>query len=113
MTQTASTILVGLAASPGIAIGRCWTMERRRVNTPKRRLAPGEVAAEEARFQAALEVSEAQLTEVRRKVEASGGPAAGEHIAIIDMHRMMVRDEMLVGEVIHSSGRSASTPSGR
>ena len=100
MTQTASTILVGLAASPGIAIGRCWTMERRRVNTPKRRLAPGEVAAEEARFQAALEVSEAQLTEVRRKVEASGGPAAGEHIAIIDMHRMMVRDEMLVGEVI-------------
>lgn len=98
MTQP-STILVGLAASPGIAIGQCWSMERRRVTTPKRRLAPEEVAAEQARFQAALEASDAQLDEVRGKVEASGGPAAGEHIAIIDMHRMMVHDEMLVGEV--------------
>jgi phosphoenolpyruvate-protein phosphotransferase (PTS system enzyme I) len=97
---TASTTLVGLAASPGIAIGQCWTMERRRVQTPKRRLAPEEVEAEQARFRAALEASDAQLHEVRRKVERGGGPAAAEHIAIIDMHRMMLHDEMLVDEVL-------------
>jgi phosphoenolpyruvate-protein phosphotransferase (PTS system enzyme I) len=99
MTQLTATTLVGLAASPGIAIGQCWTMERRRVQTPKRRLAPGEVEGELARFRAALEASDEQLDEVRRKVEASGGSAAAEHTAIIDMHRLMLHDEMLVGEV--------------
>ncbi|HET6413491.1 MAG TPA: phosphoenolpyruvate--protein phosphotransferase [Anaeromyxobacter sp.] len=99
MSPSTSTILVGLAASPGIAIGQCWTMERRRVQTPKRRLAVDEVEGELLRFRAALEASDAQLDEVKRKVEASGGAAAGEHTAILDMHRMMLRDEMLVGEV--------------
>ncbi len=99
MSPAASTMLVGLAASPGIAIGQCWTMERRRVLTPKRRLGPEEVEPELARFAAALDASDAQLVEVRRKVEARGGPAAAEHMAIIDMHRMMLHDEMLVGEV--------------
>jgi phosphoenolpyruvate-protein phosphotransferase (PTS system enzyme I) len=99
MSPGSSTILVGLAASPGIAIGQCWTMERRRVQTPKRRLATDEVEPELLRFRAALEASDAQLDEVRRKVEATGGQAAGEHIAIIDMHRMMLHDEMLVAEV--------------
>ena len=99
MSPGASTILVGLAASPGIAIGQCWTMERRRVQTPKRRLAVEEVEQELGRFRTALEASDAQLNEVRRKVESTGGPAAGEHTAIIDMHRMMLHDEMLVGEV--------------
>ena len=99
MSQPGATTLVGLAASPGIAIGQCWTMERRRVQTPKRRLAVEEIEPELMRFRAALEASDAQLDEVRRKVEASGGAAAGEHIAIIDMHRMMLHDEMLVAEV--------------
>ncbi len=99
MSQPSATTLVGLAASPGIAIGQCWTMERRRVQTPKRRLSPEEVPGELARFRAALEASDAQLDEVKRKVEASAGTGAGDHTAIIDMHRMMLHDEMLVGEV--------------
>jgi phosphotransferase system enzyme I (PtsI) len=99
MSHPSALTLVGLAASPGIAIGQCWTMERRRVQTPKRRLALTEIDQELARFRAALEASDAQLDEVRRKVEANGGTAAGEHTAIIDMHRLMLHDEMLVGEV--------------
>ena len=99
MSQPPALTLVGLAASPGIAIGQVWTMERRRVQTPKRRLALSEVEEELARFRAALEASDAQLDEVRKKVEANGGSGAGEHTAIIDMHRMMLHDEMLVGEV--------------
>jgi phosphotransferase system enzyme I (PtsI) len=99
MTQPSAVTLVGLAASPGIAIGQVWTMERRRVQTPKRRLSLSEVDGELARFRAALEASDAQLDEVRRKVEATGGSAASEHTAIIDMHRLMLHDEMLVGEV--------------
>ncbi len=96
MTPAGTSILVGIAASPGIAIGRCWSVDRRRVRTPKRRLGPDEVDDELQRFKTALEVSDLQLAEVKEKVERKDGTA--EHTAIIDMHRMMLRDEMLVLE---------------
>jgi phosphoenolpyruvate-protein phosphotransferase (PTS system enzyme I) len=95
--SSGTTILVGLAASPGIAIGQCWPVDRRRIRTPKRRLGPEEVDSEVARFRTALEISDVQLEEVRGKVERSSGGGA-EHTAIIDMHRMMLKDEMLVHE---------------
>jgi phosphoenolpyruvate-protein phosphotransferase (PTS system enzyme I) len=99
MTPAGTSILVGIAASPGIAIGRCWSLDRRRIRTPKRRLGPDEVDDELQRLKTALELSDLQLAEVKEKVErteGSGGTA--EHTAIIDMHRMMLKDEMLVLE---------------
>ena len=99
MTPAGTSILVGIAASPGIAIGRCWSVDRRRVRTPKRRLGPDEVDQELARLRTALEVSDLQLAEVKEKVERKdGSPGTAEHTAIIDMHRMMLKDEMLVLE---------------
>ncbi|ABS24376.1 phosphoenolpyruvate--protein phosphotransferase [Anaeromyxobacter sp. Fw109-5] len=99
MTPSATSILVGIAASPGIAIGRCWPVDRRKVRAPKRLLAPEEIENELARLRTALEISELQLAEVREKVERAPGTQGGaEHTAIIDMHRMMLKDEMLVLE---------------
>jgi phosphoenolpyruvate-protein phosphotransferase (PTS system enzyme I) len=98
VTASGTTILIGLAASPGIAIGQCWTVERRKVRTPKRRLAPEEVDDEAARFRTALDVSDQQLAEVRQKIERAEAAGGAEHTAIIDMHRMMLKDEMLVHE---------------
>jgi phosphoenolpyruvate-protein phosphotransferase (PTS system enzyme I) len=89
------TTLIGLAASPGIAIGRCWPLDRRRVRTPKRKLGPQEIEPELARLRTALDLSDRQLAEVRKKVEKAQGT---DHTAIIDMHRMMLKDEMLVVE---------------
>jgi phosphotransferase system enzyme I (PtsI) len=99
MTPAGTSILVGIAASPGIAIGRCWSLDRRRVRTPKRRLASDELESELQRFRNALDVSDLQLSEVREKVERKDGAlGTAEHTAIIDMHRMMLKDEMLVLE---------------
>jgi phosphotransferase system enzyme I (PtsI) len=98
MNPAGTTILVGIAASPGIAIGRCWTMDRRRVRTPKRRLGPEDVGPELVRFRNALELSDLQLEDVRRKVAEGEAAGLGDHAAIIDMHRMMLKDEMLVVE---------------
>ena len=99
MTPSGTTILVGIAASPGIAIGRCWSVDRRRVRTPKRRLGPDEVEGGLARFRTSIDLSDLQLAEVKEKVEkADGSPGTAEHTAIIDMHRMMLKDEMLVLE---------------
>jgi phosphotransferase system enzyme I (PtsI) len=99
MTPAGTSILVGIAASPGIAIGRCWLVDRRKVRAPKRRLGAEEVDEELLRLKTALEVSDLQLAEVKGKVERKDGAGgAAEHTAIIDMHRMMLKDEMLVLE---------------
>ena len=90
-----SATLMGLAASAGIAIGRCWPVDRRRVRTPKRRIQPDEVSGELERLRAAMETADRQLAEVRAKVARLEG---SEHTAIIDMHRLMLNDEMLVTE---------------
>lgn len=91
----ASHTLMGLAASPGIVVGRCWPLDRKRVRAPRRRLAPEEAPAESARLTRALEAADRQLAEVRGKVEQLEG---AEHTAIIDTHRLMLKDEMLVDE---------------
>jgi phosphotransferase system enzyme I (PtsI) len=99
MSPAGSTLLVGLAASPGVAIGRCWMVERRRVRTPKRRVDPEEVEGELGRLRSALDLSERQLADVRKKVERSDGAVGAEHTAILDMHRMMLKDDVFVQEV--------------
>jgi phosphotransferase system enzyme I (PtsI) len=91
----ASVILQGLAASPGIAVGRCWTVDRRRVRTPRRKVSPEEVEAELARLEAAIELSVHQLDGVKAKMESSDG---AEHLAILEVHRAMLRDPSLVDE---------------
>jgi phosphotransferase system enzyme I (PtsI) len=91
----ASSTLTGIGASPGIAVGRVWTIDRRRVKTPRRDLEPGEAEPEVGRLRQALAQSEQQLAAVREKVERLEGT---EHTAIIDMHRMMLKDELLVLE---------------
>lgn len=98
MSRVGTTILVGLAASPGIAIGRCWTIDRRRVRTPKRKLGPEEVEPELLRLRNALEVSDLQLADVRAKIAKGESGGGTDHTAILDMHRMMLKDEMLVLE---------------
>jgi len=98
MSRVGTTILVGLAASPGIVIGRCWTIDRRRVRTPKRKLGPEEVEPEVLRLKNALEVSDLQLADVRAKITKGDATGATDHTAILDMHRMMLKDEMLVLE---------------
>ncbi len=90
-----ATNLFGLAASPGIAIGRAWPLDRRRVKTPKRRVGTDEVEPELERLEIAIELSDRQLAAVKEKIEKVQG---SEHTAIIDMHRMMLKDEMLVVE---------------
>jgi phosphotransferase system enzyme I (PtsI) len=91
-----TTTLQGLPASAGIAVGRCWTLDRRKVRTPRRKVAAAEVDAELARLEAAIELSVHQLDGVRAKMEANEG---AEHLAIIDVHRAMLRDPALVDEV--------------
>src|SRR6476646_3296806 len=67
------TLLRGVGASPGLAVGPAFIVDRRRVKTPKRHIADEEVAAEIARFDAALGASNEQLERVKKKLSEREG----------------------------------------
>ncbi|RMG12208.1 MAG: phosphoenolpyruvate--protein phosphotransferase [Deltaproteobacteria bacterium] len=84
----------GIPASPGIALGRAFPVDRRRIRTPKYHIDPSEVEAELARLDAAIALSEKQLEEIRNRLEQEEG--GQEHMLIIEAHRLMLRDDMLL-----------------
>jgi len=106
------TILVGIGASPGIAIARSHLLNRARVGGIERRILPTEVDAEIATFRAAVDKSKAQLLEVK-------GQAAdqhAEHLYIIDTHLLILEDQLLINdtiELIHSELLNAEGALGR
>ncbi len=87
------TLLVGVAASPGIALGRTHVIDRQRLSAIERRVAPGEVAGEIAAFKAAVESSRRQLNEVR---EMASSREMAEHLYIIDTHLLILEDRLLL-----------------
>lgn len=88
------TFLVGIAASPGIAISRSRLVNRNRMAVVERRILPAEVDPEIKSFQSALEKSRAQLREIKQQAD---NPELVEHLYIIDTHLLILEDDMLVG----------------
>jgi phosphotransferase system enzyme I (PtsI) len=94
--QAVSLKLHAIGASPGMAIGRAFVLDRRRVRTPKLKLGAGEVEAELMRFKTAIDLSEHQLLDLKDRLERSDGK---DHALILEAHRLMLRDPMLFQEV--------------
>ncbi len=91
------TILVGIAAAPGIAISRSHLINRDRMAVIERRISPDEVAPETIAFKAAVEKSKCQLLEVKAQADSK---ELSEHLYIIDTHLMILDDDMLIGETL-------------
>jgi phosphotransferase system enzyme I (PtsI) len=91
------TILVGIGASPGIAIGEAYLLNRTRVAVLERPITPEEVPEEVQAFQAAVEKSKRQLEEVKRGVTDRH---LLEHLYIIDTHLMILEDQMLLADTV-------------
>jgi phosphoenolpyruvate-protein phosphotransferase (PTS system enzyme I) len=87
----------GVGASPGIAIGRAYVVDRRRLKLPKRHLEPGEVDMEIARLKKALAESDTQLAKIKDRLH---GEASDEGSFILEAHQMILHDEHLVDETI-------------
>ncbi|MFN3198526.1 MAG: phosphoenolpyruvate--protein phosphotransferase [Bradymonadia bacterium] len=86
--------LKGIAVSPGYAIGRAHRIEHRQTHVPQYHVEAESTAAELVRLETAIESSDQQLVDIKQKL----GTTEGEDIQILDAHRLMLRDEMLVGE---------------
>lgn len=88
--------LKGIGASPGVAVGHAFILDRKRVRTPKLRLAEAEVDPERMRMKTALDLSDRQLSELKDQISKTEGP---EHALILEAHRLMLHDPMFVDEV--------------
>lgn len=86
-------IYKGIVASPGIVIGKAYLLDRRKVVVAGRRIAPTSVKDEVARFKKAVELSKAQLEELKKRISKGLGKS---HLYILDMHIMLLEDKMLV-----------------
>ena len=85
-----ATKFTGIPASPGIAVGRVYPVDRRRVRVPRHHLEPDEVETEVARLDAAVKQSVDQLAALRVSL------GDGEQGSILEVHRMMVDDPTLL-----------------
>jgi phosphoenolpyruvate-protein kinase (PTS system EI component) len=88
--------LVGIPASPGIAVGPVHLL-RWEIPEVRHRIIPDEaVQSEIERFHVALQRAEERLVQIRERVEASAGP---QEAAIFDVQRSMLDDQELVSDV--------------
>src|SRR5574341_497687 len=83
----------GIVASPGIVIGRAYLLDRRKVVVAGGRIEDVSVKDEVARFRKALEVSKAQLEELKKRFTRGLGKS---HLYILETHIMLLEDKMLI-----------------
>ena len=95
-SATKTETLHGIGASGGVAVGPAFLLNRKKVKTPRHRLADADVETELLRFKTAVELSAHQLDQVKARLEAGEGK---EHGLIVEAHRMMLLDPMLLDAV--------------
>ena len=95
--QQINKFIQGIGASPGIIIGKAYLVERFKVRLPQRRIDPAQVEEEVKRFFNVIEESRNQLTEIKEKIL---DPQVRKHSFILDVHLMILNDEMLLQDTV-------------
>ncbi|MCD6527513.1 MAG: phosphoenolpyruvate--protein phosphotransferase [Desulfuromonas sp.] len=83
----------GVAASPGIAIGEVYLLDRQRVAVVEYEIEAEDISVETERFHAAIELSRQQLRDIQAQLSHH---AQAEHFYIIDTQLMILDDQMLL-----------------
>jgi phosphotransferase system enzyme I (PtsI) len=84
--------LRGIAASPGIGVGRAVVIGAERHHVRHSRISAGEVTFEIERLRDAIERSRRELEDIRQRL---GDEAPADYRLILDAHMMMHRDQLL------------------
>jgi phosphotransferase system enzyme I (PtsI) len=84
----------GVGASPGVAIGRVFLLDRGSVRVPRYHILKDQAETEIARLQDAVHKSVQQLEAIRSRFVGDGM----DHQSILEAHEMMLRDRALVDE---------------
>ncbi len=90
----ANKIFNGVAVSPGIAIGKAYLVDRRKVEIPRFSLLDDSHVPEEMeRFKEAVRKSQEELNEIRNRMRDT---VMEEHLYILDAHIRMLQDRTLL-----------------
>ncbi len=95
--KSGQKIFVGIAASPGIAIGPAVRLNGAQVRVEERRLRPEEIAAEIKKFKEALAKTKEELLEVQKRARANVGV---ENAKVFDAHLLILEDQIILEETI-------------
>jgi phosphotransferase system enzyme I (PtsI) len=95
--QQINKFIQGIGASPGIIVGKAYLVERSKVRLPQKRIGPERVEEEVKRFLRAIQESEDQLREIKEKIL---DPEVRKHSFILDVHSMILKDEMLLKDTV-------------
>lgn len=89
--------LNGIAASPGIAMGKAIVIGSEDISIPKKTIKESAIPKEIARFEDALTKTRAEILNIRDKITHEIGK---EHGDIFNAHLMVIEDRALIEEVI-------------
>lgn len=92
----AETVLTGIGVSHGIAIGPACLVQLDRPKVPKVNLSSELIAGEQARFQRAVERTQADLTALKEQSASLPDTAAEEVTLLLDAHLAMISGSRLV-----------------
>jgi len=91
-TEEKTALLQGIGASPGIAIGKAYLLERDDLEViEKRSIRPEEVGAEISRFKQAVQKAQKNLRQIIEDVPEE----YRDHVYILDSHMMLLKDRMI------------------
>ena len=95
--QQMNKFIKGIGASPGIVTGKAFMVERSKVRAPEKRIQLEQVDDEVERFLGAIRESRNQLIEIKEKIL---DPEVRSHSFILDVHLMILDDQMLIQDTI-------------
>jgi phosphotransferase system enzyme I (PtsI) len=95
--QQTNRFIHGIGASPGIVMGKAFLVDRSKVRLPQKRIDSKQVEEEVKRFLKAIQESRDQLTEIKEKIL---DPEVRRHSFILDVHLMILDDEMLLQDTM-------------
>ena len=88
-------VYMGLAASPGIVVGRLRVIDRRRISVEEYDIGQTGVSAEIDRLKAAIARTRDELELLKEQLQTSTGE---EHLFFIDTHLLILGDSRLLSE---------------
>lgn len=90
-------VLRGIAASPGIVIGKVLRLDSEEVSIPKRMIKESAIPKEITRLQDALTKTRAEILSIRDKISQEIGK---EHGDIFNAHLLVLEDRAIIEEVM-------------
>jgi len=90
-------MLKGIAASPGIAIGKVFLYNKEDIAVPRTKIKISVISNEIARFEEALMKTRTEIIAIRNNISREMGV---KHAEIFNAHLLVLEDRMIIDEVI-------------